>query len=245
MILNYFEWVWIILNYFELFPKPSQKKPLGGFPLFYGDHKAWFADAKFAQGTFSKSFDVSSLGDWKLKLQEVHAWLWQKWFVVKTEKKFVWNQRKNRKQDSSKIRISCLPWSILKAIRCLARPSIPGQGRKNDGSPKGFGMEDSIFAVGGIFFWMLWYFSAVKRMLWNVCICFGMLQHFSDLLMNYPLMSYPNLSNDSTMPKTITPATFFSLPLWMFPQGRGQNTRFGRTYYSIFMHTVIYTANFS
>lgn len=163
----------------------------------------------------------------------------------KDRKKFVWNQRKNRKQDSSKIRISCLPWSILKAIRCLARPSIPGQGRKNDGSPKGFGMEDSIFAVGGIFFWMLWYFSAVKRMLWNVCICFGMLQHFSDLLMNYPLMSYPNLSNDSTMPKTITPATFFSLPLWMFPQGRGQNTRFGRTYYSIFMHTVIYTANFS
>ena len=81
----------------------------------------------------------------------------------KDRKKFVWNQRKNRKQDSSKIRISCLPWSILKAIRCLARPSIPGQGRKNDGSPKGFGMEDSIFAVGGIFFWMFWYFSAVKR----------------------------------------------------------------------------------
>ena len=37
-------------------------------------------------------------------------------------------------------------------------------------------------------------------MAWNVCLCFGMLWHFSDLLMNYPLMSYPNLSTLSTDP---------------------------------------------
>ena len=37
--------------------------------------------------TFSKSFDSSSACDWKLKLEEVHAWLWQKWSVVKTDEK--------------------------------------------------------------------------------------------------------------------------------------------------------------
>ena len=75
--------------------------------------------------------------------------------------------------------------------------------------------------------WLAFFF-AVWGMLWNVCLYFGSSWHFSDLLMTYPLMSYPDLSNDTSSWKcsrfwnAVSNIPFFCIPaLYCLYRGHG------------------------
>ena len=73
-----------------------------------------------------------------------------------------------------------------------------------------------------------WHCFAVWGMLCNVCLYFGSWWHFSDLLMTYPLMSYPSLSNDTSSWKcsrfwnAVSNIPFFCIPaLYCLYRGHG------------------------
>lgn len=73
-----------------------------------------------------------------------------------------------------------------------------------------------------------WHCFAVWGMLWYVCLYFGSWWHFSDLLMTYPLMSYPSLSNDTSSWKcsrfwnAVSNIPFFCIPaLYCLYRGHG------------------------